>query len=298
MRLISTISFVLLAVGLSACFPAKPLGDETAAPEADADADADSDTDTDIESHGDGWDHGLAAKLQREDCTVCHGEDLGGGSSGVSCDSCHPAGWRSDCTFCHGGTENDSGAPPLDIDGSASGISFPEHSVHLEGDHPRWSCEQCHLVPADVLSVGHIFIGDETAAVAELTMAAGLSSQGGYGGGGSCSNLYCHGDGDGSRGSATSGQRYDCGDCHGDASSARSLSGEHDEHLDEGVRCGDCHADTVSGNSTITGPDLHVNGRVDVEIDELNYDGNSCDGSCHGEGHSNERWEGGDDDDD
>ena len=47
--------------------------------------------------------HGLAAKLQEDTCVACHGSDLEGGVVGVSCDTCHPAGWRTECTFCHGG---------------------------------------------------------------------------------------------------------------------------------------------------------------------------------------------------
>ncbi len=272
---------------VAACFPGRGVGPGDTDPKDDSGSIAD---------HSDGWDHGLAAKLQDLECIDCHGTDLTGGSSAISCDACHPAGWRSDCTFCHGGADDSSGAPPDDMDGTTAGISFPEHGVHIVGAHPTWGCEQCHADPGDILSPGHIFVDDDSPAIAELTMAGGLSPSGSYDGGGSCGDLYCHGDGAGQRGSASSGQAYGCGDCHADAGSARELSGRHGDHLHEGVRCGDCHADTASGNDTISGPDHHVNGRVDVVMDGLTYNGSTCDGSCHGEGHHNERWEGGDDD--
>jgi predicted CxxxxCH...CXXCH cytochrome family protein len=293
-------SFAILAVfglSLTACFPAKPgVGDDSGPTEGDADTDTDADTD--VDSHGEGWNHGLAAKHQTEDCQACHGEDLTGGSSGISCDTCHPSGWRTDCTFCHGGVDDQTGAPPEDMDDASTGVSFPEHATHLDGDsHHSWSCEQCHVEHAGIFDAGHIFDGDDTPAVAEVTMAGGLSAQGSYAGSGGCSNLYCHGDGE-RRGDAQSGQSTDCGDCHGDARSPRQLSGRHDDHMDEGLHCEDCHGDTVSGDDRIVGPQEHVDGEVDVVIRDLNYNGRTCDGTCHNERHSNESWEGGGDDDD
>jgi hypothetical protein len=39
-----------------------------------------------------------------DDCRSCHGDDLAGGTSGVSCADCHAsegfADWTTDCTFC------------------------------------------------------------------------------------------------------------------------------------------------------------------------------------------------------
>jgi predicted small secreted protein len=292
MRSLPLALLLLASLPLAACFPSKGIGpDDSSIGDTDA-------RDPGSGAHPGGWDHGLAAKHQEQDCQGCHGQDLTGGSSGTSCDRCHPSDWRSDCTFCHGGDEDQTGAPPEDMDDSSTGISFPEHGAHLVGDHPTWDCDQCHLVPTDPLSAGHLFEGDGTPTVAEVTMAAGLSAQGSYGAGGSCSNLYCHGDGAGQRGSASSGDRVGCGDCHGDAGSSRSLSGRHRDHMSEGLDCGDCHRRTVTGDENITGPDRHVNGTVDVDIDDLTYDGRTCNGSCHNERHSDERWEGGGGDDD
>jgi hypothetical protein len=282
-------------------------GDSDSDADGDADSDADSDSDTDSDgdadsTHPEGWSdpgrHGLAAKLQDPDCTVCHGADLSGGSAGVSCDGCHESGWRTSCTFCHGGTDDSSGAPPVDIDGSASDLSFPEHTLHVqEVDHPAWGCVQCHVNPIDVLTGGHLFTGDDSPGVAEVTFAGGLSSSGTYGGSGSCGNLYCHGNGADVLGSANSGHTLGCGACHGSAGSPGSLSGQHATHLEAGFSCQSCHVDTAKGGSTIADPKKHVDGEVEVGFtSDVSWNGSTCTGHCHTEDHSAYGWSGGDDD--
>lgn len=257
-----------------------------------------SDTDTGPTTyHPPGWDdsseHGIGAKFRTDDCQGCHGSDLSGGSSGVSCDDCHDSGWRNNCTFCHGGTDNNTGAPPEDIDDSTSGLSFDAHTSHVSSSkHPDYDCVQCHTKPSDVLSDGHLFNADSTKGVSEVIFKAGLSDVGTYAGAGSCSNLYCHGDGDGKNGSAKDGNTYGCTDCHGGmADGGRGLGGKHDDHLEEGVSCEDCHSSTVSSGTTISGPDNHVNGKVDVALPSgMTYSGGECTGNCHGENHNGRNW--------
>lgn len=225
----------------------------------------------------------------------CHGEDLAGGRSGQGCDDCHASDWQTDCTYCHGGTDDTTGAPPEDIDNAVTGISFPEHGEHVsETTHGAYDCAQCHDKPTTALSTGHVFLGDGTAAVAELDFSGGLSSAGRYGGGGSCSNLYCHGNGDGRLGSAATGATYSCGSCHGTARSAGSLSGRHDDHLEDSgaIGCEDCHATVVSSDSTISNPANHVDGTAEVSftVTGMTWSGSTCNGSCHGESHSRRSW--------
>lgn len=239
--------------------------------------------------------HGLEAKLQTQACEDCHGADLTGGTTGVSCDSCHIEGWRTDCVYCHGGDETPDGAPPEDIDDRSTDLSYPEHTVHVERNiHPAWDCTTCHDKPTDALTPGHLFIDDATPGVAEVDFSAGLSAAGSYGGAGACSNLYCHGNGrSGATGSMTSGGSLDCGGCHADRDNPRGLSGEHDEHVQEGVQCESCHGSVVEGWTTIADPDLHVNGEREVYITEgptWNSGTRSCSGSCHGEYHANASW--------
>ncbi len=248
--------------------------------------------------HPDGFDdpavHGLEAKLNVQDCRDCHGADLTGGS-GLSCDSCHPDGWRTDCTFCHGGTSNSTGAPPLDIDGNAdpSSITFMAHTAHVSGSYAApFDCSECHVEPDDVTSTGHLF--DSTPAVAEVSFTAGLSSAGSYDGAGGCSNLYCHGNGQGDNGTSTDdGRSKTCASCHPDETSGtaewQTMSGEHSRHLNEGLACAYCHFDDVDHDKTIIEPSLHVDGVVEQAFEKSTMwiVSGTCIGYCHGELH----WE-------
>ncbi len=251
--------------------------------------------------------HGPAAKFREDDCVSCHGEDLGGGSVGVSCDSCHEEGWRENCTFCHGGTDNNTGAPPRDISNETLPelLSFPPHTAHVSTNwHQAHDCIECHTKPTRVLSPGHLFVDDSTKGEAELQFSGGLSPLASYEGGGSCSNLYCHGDGQGHNGQAdlTLSSTLSCASCHPDVDSKPSdwtkMSGLHASHLEEGARCSQCHGATVSSSQDILSPELHVNGSVELDLsDGVNWSENSrrCAGECHigdeDEEHENERWD-------
>ena len=261
--------------------------------------------------HPEGWqapeEHGLGAKLQEGACTTCHGTDLSGGSVGISCDGCHAEGWRTDCLFCHGGTDNQTGAPPLGIDGTAevSGLSFRAHTAHVEDTslHAAFDCVQCHEKPVDVLSIGHLFVDDDTSGAAEIDMTSGLSAVGRWSPSGSCSNLYCHGHSQADNG-AIEHTRTDlsCSSCHPDRSSGKDawesrMSGEHAEHINEGISCGSCHATTVSGWSTLIEFSLHVNGTPDMSLPSgMSLEGERCTGTCHdsegeAEVHSSRSWD-------
>ena len=262
---------------------------------------------TPVTYHPDGFDdpevHGLEAKLQDQTCVTCHGEDLAGGSVGVSCDSCHEDGWRTNCTFCHGGTVDSTGAPPRDIDGTTDtdGLTFWPHTTHVtDTDYKNaFDCTACHSKPEDVLSTGHLFLGDSTPAVAEVDFSGGLSSRGAYNGAGTCSNLYCHGDGQGHNGTASVDRDYSaCSSCHPDRSSGeddwKDMSGEHEEHIGEGLSCSNCHGATVSGWDTIIDPSNHVNGQPDIELPSgmtWSSGDQTCTGTCHSEEHRSRDWD-------
>jgi predicted CxxxxCH...CXXCH cytochrome family protein len=259
--------------------------------------------------HTEGWVdeevHGLAAKFQEDDCIQCHGEDLAGGPVGVSCDGCHESGWREDCTFCHGGEDNTTGAPPRDISNETvvSLLSFQPHTIHVT---TNWSagyeCTQCHTERTDVLSTGHLFVGDTTPGVAEVSFTAGLSSAASYDGNGACSNLYCHGNGRGNNGAEVhTATDISCTSCHPDASSSRDdwkdMSGEHEDHLRRGAVCSQCHGATVDANQNIIDPTLHVNGSVQIQPESpvvWNATAKTCTGECHigdkDEDHEDEEW--------
>lgn len=236
--------------------------------------------------------HGPPMKLHEQDCRACHGEDLTGGTSAVSCDSCHTPDWRTDCTFCHGGTAEPSGAPPRDLDGSTdvAGLSFQAHTKHATFNvHPAYGCEQCHSKPVDVLSPGHVF--DDTDARAEVDFTAGLSPSGAWDGSAACSELYCHGDGNGTLGAATHDMPTpSCGGCHPYPGSENldytGMSGQHRRHVNEGIACSECH----DPNAAMT----HVDGAKDVQITAAGFMFDAaqkrCTGACHLKLHGSEHW--------
>ncbi len=244
--------------------------------------------------------HSPDMELQRMDCRDCHALDLTGGL-GPSCDSCHEPGWRSDCLFCHGADDNLTGAPPRDLGAlpMSGSQAFLAHTAHVtEGISRAFDCTECHVKPTEVLSTGHAF--DATPGMGEVTFAMGLSAAGDYDGAGTCSTLYCHGNGRGNNGTVSDGSTaMQCGSCHpGMASSEsawESMSGEHRKHLQEsGVTCGSCHLDVTSDGISIRGPLLHVDGLNQLRFSAagFSFDGgtNRCSGTCHGERHDNEGW--------
>lgn len=260
--------------------------------------------------------HGLALTSGAQDCRGCHGETLSGGAA-PSCDSCHAPGWRTDCTFCHGTKLTDPGAisPPAGTGAPPRGLlgqlareeqTFRAHTEHVTvRNHRAYDCIECHVKPTDALSLDHVF--DDTPGQARVTFELGLSRGGAYDDDGGCSNLYCHGNGQAPNGSMRhDAPRPDCNGCHAGPTATgaarRGLSGQHAEHLGEGVQCYECHGGTVDRGGAIVGTVLHVNGVRDVvfaagTIARAPADGR-CSGSCHGERHDGRDWLGGGDDDD
>ena len=253
--------------------------------------------------HPEGFDdpelHGPEMALQRQDCRGCHGDELAGSGSIPSCDSCHDSSWRQDCTFCHGGTNDLTGAPPRDLGvvlGSLNNsASFNAHSVHVqEGDvSPGYDCSQCHNPVTSLLDSNHAF--DESPGEAEMIFDLGLSPQTEYSNG-TCANSYCHSNGQQLNNTITDGTEVGCSGCHGSVNQRRGLSGEHGEHLGEGVSCGECHQSVVSlDGRDIIDKNLHLNGSVQIQFNQrgISLDANrlSCSGECHGEDHDNERWD-------
>ncbi|RLB36880.1 MAG: hypothetical protein DRH30_14180 [Deltaproteobacteria bacterium] len=242
--------------------------------------------------------HSPDMELQRMDCRDCHAPDLTG-NLGPSCDSCHSNGWRSNCVFCHGRDDNLTGAPPRDLGAlpMSGSQAFLAHTAHVtEGISRARDCFECHTKPSDVLSMEHAF--DDTPGSAEVGFAMGLSAGGAYDGVGTCSSLYCHGNGQGSNGSVVDGiASMQCDSCHPGMASENewdTMSGEHRKHLRERLNCGNCHLDVTSDGSSIRGPLLHVDGAKQIRFTDtqISYDPATgrCSGDCHGKEHENKRW--------
>ncbi len=236
--------------------------------------------------------HGLEAKLQTLPCNLCHGEDLTGDGTADSCDSCHLEGWREDCVRCHGGQDDETGAPPLHISGLDDGdeASFIPHQAHVldTSMHAGFGCEHCHVLPTDVLTVGHLFVDDDSAGRAEADFSGGLDPAVGWDDSRTCVSSYCHGDGQGATGRVEHDDSVGaCEDCHAGPASGMGdwvqMSGEHRSHLERDIACTLCHNDVVGGDDVITGLSQHVNGSVDVAIldDQVEWDGARCNGFCH-----------------
>ena len=259
--------------------------------------------------------HGVALKTLSSDCRSCHGADLAGGTSKVSCDGCHsgatPTAWRTNCTFCHGGVNDNTGAPPRNLDGSTTGGSMPAHTPHVTGGAiaSAYDCTQCHVKANDVLTPGHIFADAATlnpVGGAMNDFGAGLSPQGAFDRPSqTCSNLYCHGNGQGDNGTVTAtAGAMTCTSCHaGQTSTATewsNMSGPHAVHMTDptGITCADCHNSTTTDNSTVQLA-LHLNGKIDVAVTPsatgftVGPQPNTCTGTCHGFQHTNLTWVGG-----
>ncbi len=252
--------------------------------------------------------HGIDANLQATDCRECHGAELLGGDSEVSCDTagCHSEDWRSDCTYCHGGDASSDGAPPRNLDGTVAPelAAFGAHATHLVGvGHPNFACTECHAGAdeiRDILTPGHAF--DVTRSRAEVNFG-GLSAGGTYDASTrTCSNVYCHGNG-ARNGSVAAGDEVSCTSCHPSQGSSddaweAALDDEHEEHLEDGIRCVHCHGAVVDEGTTLIEGALHVNGRADwfiaPSLGILVDAQGRCSGQCHigeDEDHEQEDWD-------
>lgn len=164
------------------------------------------------------------------------------------------------------------------------------HSAHVEDGQmaDAFDCIECHIKPSDILDPGH-YAQDS---IAEITWggiapATGISWNRGAN---TCSDSYCHGNFPNGNGSNTpvwtAINQAACGSCHEADNQPTQLSGEHEKHVDDkGLACNACHAATVGSSFNITGPDVHVNGSVEIVFSsgQGNWDGSDCTNvGCHG----------------
>lgn len=114
-------------------------------------------------------------------CASCHGEDYGGGTSGVSCNGCHTEGPTA-CSTCH-------------RDGPTSG----NHVTHRAA-----ACSECHVVPDRWDAPGHLGgVEVKFGALASKTPASFDGERCG---------VYCHGD---ARPAWNATPVQGCDRCHG-----------------------------------------------------------------------------------
>jgi predicted CxxxxCH...CXXCH cytochrome family protein len=216
--------------------------------------------------HPDGWTdpthHGYEANRTIAGCRACHGTDLAGGTSGVSCDQCHAPTWRTDCSFCHGDPTRavNGAAPPLGTEGetSSSTLAVGAHQQHLTDSAIRTAvaCSDCHAVPTDLThDDGVVDLSWSPLAHAGDAMPTWDRPRG------ECTN-YCHG-ATLAGGALTAptwtqvdGTQASCGTCHGAPPPA--------PHPNDNA-CAGCHPATVTAGGTIdTGGGKHINGVLDI----------------------------------
>ncbi len=110
--------------------------------------------------HPEGWTtpssgdfHGTYIKAHNYDmttCTACHGSDLKGGTTQISCYTCHQGSDGTlSCNTCHGNSANP--APPKDLSGGSltTNPGVGAHQSHLVGSSSLSgvACSSCHVVP-------------------------------------------------------------------------------------------------------------------------------------------------------
>jgi len=207
--------------------------------------------------------------------------------------------WLETATVQCGDCHNADG-----VQGNGTIMSSGSHTKHVNKSTYAFACSKCHNnagasnttvhvnyvinISFDTQNPNGSYNGSNTS---PGNHAPGL----GYG---SCSNLYCHSQGNPNTTpnvTPTWGASFptDCTGCHNNDSAAAPntmSTGGHTAHVNKGTimsnaTCDSCHTSTVSGNRTIIGFNLHVNGVKDVTIN-ANYDGDSIpdnnysNGSC------------------
>jgi predicted CxxxxCH...CXXCH cytochrome family protein len=216
-------------------------------------------TPTDLEEF-----HGAALRrtgYPLDGCRECHGADLGGGASQVSCQSCHPQGPLA-CNTCHG--DMASAAPPRDLSGArlTSRVSVGAHRSH------PGACTSCHQVPSTAEAEGHYRRGgalDVGPAEVVLRSAPGLTAVWDRQAA-TCAGSACHAASPGDTLATLQVPRWTlvgqgqaaCGTCHGLPPSS---------HGNAGTACVRCHESTT-----------HLNGVVEVGDGR----GTGC-AACHGD---------------
>lgn len=179
----------------------------------------------------------------------------------------------SKCTQCHGDSNREGSAllksaPPGDLKGSTD-VSYPgvgAHLVHLlpSETHGAVACAECHLIPSAANTPGHA--DDDLPA----EVVFGALSRGGERSpqydvrARSCSDTYCHAEADPVWTRPRTSEEA-CGTCHGLPPAL-----PHPQVED----CGLCHDEVIDEHRDFIAPELHVDGRL--QVNEV-----SCT-ACHG----------------
>jgi len=248
-----------------------------------------------VQSHNEEWanpeKHGFSFFYNMTECKPCHGQDLMGGTSGISCNNCHssnPLVWHEDCTFCHGGLYSQTGAPPYGIHNEPTkGVP---HTKHVEESvfHEAIECSVCHITPTKFDDPHHIEGTSTSHVTAEILFQPIAGPYASYDfATATCMNIYCHGNGQKDNGAALSwaaSLSITCDSCHNTTGDASLMSGKHKNHLFMNYSCETCHKEVVDLYKSFKQKALHVNGQADISLfNDGSYDEStkSCTVTCH-----------------
>lgn len=221
--------------------------------------------------------HSLPPKAphpQSDRCSDCHGQVVDADKR-IIAPELHVNGTveyaPASCTTCHG--SGDDPAPPVDTHGNVATtfVGVGAHQAHL-GTNPigrPLACAECHPVPDKVDAPGHV--NGTTEVVLSSVGTSGGHDMAHYDAAArTCTDTWCHGSGMTGHAASpewTSSGPLPCDSCHGNPPAA-----PHPQMAE----CSICHAAVVNDdNVTIKDPGLHVDGHVDVMVEQ------SCTG-CHG----------------
>ncbi|ABS26026.1 cytochrome C family protein [Anaeromyxobacter sp. Fw109-5] len=211
--------------------------------------------------------HGYAANRDLASCKSCHGADLTGGMTGISCDTCHQAGWRTSCTFCHGDGNRaaNKAMPPVGTQGELAKTdrAVGAHEAHLVAGKVRgpMQCTECHTVPTDI---GHV-TGSVDLVWGPLASANGATAPS-FTTDLTCASTYCHGGTLAAGGTITAplwtkvdGTQAACGTCHGNPPPS-----PHPQMSS----CKGCHPETMATDTTL---DLAGGKHLDGVLQKTSY---------------------------
>lgn len=220
-------------------------------------------------------------------CKSCHGNDYTGGSTGVSCLTCHTRnGGPQNCRTCHGGVSGHANPPrALNGDTATTSLGVGAHMTHLY--NTKWSaelaCEECHTDFNGFDDPLHI--GPNPDGIAEInfgplahdTINGPIRPNPAWDRNtATCSNAYCHGTfkmgNVNATGKWTDASSVFCGRCHGDNNPVTQNPTPRDStgtvvppHFSFMTRtsCYVCHASVMNSAGDFIDKSKHVNGEVD-----------------------------------
>jgi len=176
------------------------------------------------------------------------------------------------CTRCHGTPGNGNAAPPRSVHGATvtTDVGVGAHQAHLKDGLFREaiSCGECHVVPSQVESPGHMDSGGVTMTFGALASAGGLKPSWDSGAA-TCNSVYCHGatlpggslPNHEPKWTQVDGTQAACGTCHGIPPAGTY---GHNYRIPPHDKCTWCHYDVANDDGTaITNPAAHANGVVD-----------------------------------